>query len=111
MYNIILQIKNLHFSIATVLENHPLTFMNLEEQIYHLNCSQQYFKLKEKLSNTENFLLLYNAHFKYDFCRYWQKLEEKGFDPVIGINHKLKNIIKAWKCSKIIIKLKQKNYF
>ena len=31
-------------------------------------------------------MLLYNAHFKYDFCRYWQKLEEKGFDPVIGFN-------------------------
>ena len=31
-------------------------------------------------------MLLYNAHFKYDFCRYWQKLEEKGFDPVIEYN-------------------------
>jgi len=64
-------LKTLHFSIATVLENQPTTFMNLEEQVYHLACSQQYFKLKEKLSNTENFLLLYTANFKYDFCRYW----------------------------------------
>ena len=38
------------------------------------------------MSNTENFLLLYNQSFKYDFCRYWQKLEEKGFDPVIEYN-------------------------
>lgn len=77
-------VKKVHEGIEGVLENQPITFMNLEEQVYHLNCSQQYFKLKEKVSNTENFLLLYNAQFKYDFCRYWQKLEEKGFDPVIG---------------------------
>ncbi len=27
---------------------------------------------------------MYNAYFKYDLCRYWQILEEKGFDPVTG---------------------------
>ena len=37
------------------------------------------------MSNCENFLLMYNSHFKYDLCRYWQILEEKGFDPVTGI--------------------------
>ena len=28
---------------------------------------------------------MYNAYFKYDLCRYWQILEEKGFDPVTGL--------------------------
>ena len=36
------------------------------------------------MSNIENFLLMYNSNFKYDLCRYWQKLEELGFDPVMG---------------------------
>ncbi len=27
---------------------------------------------------------MYNLQFKYDLCRYWQKLEESGFDPVMG---------------------------
>jgi hypothetical protein len=36
------------------------------------------------VANIENFLLMYNTVFKYDLCRYWQILEEKGFDPVIG---------------------------
>jgi len=34
---IINQIKNLHTQIASILENKQLTFLNLEEQIYHLN--------------------------------------------------------------------------
>jgi hypothetical protein len=57
--------------------------------IFHLNCSQNHFKLKEKISNIENFLLMYNTYFKYDLCRYWQILEEKGFDPVTEYNKSL----------------------
>jgi hypothetical protein len=38
------------------------------------------------ISNIENFLLLFNPHNKYELSRYWQKLEEKGFDPVIEYN-------------------------
>jgi hypothetical protein len=38
------------------------------------------------VSNIENFLLLFNPHNKYELSRYWQKLEEKGFDPVIEYN-------------------------
>lgn len=37
------------------------------------------------MSNIEHFLLMYNPQFKFDLCRYWQKLEEKGFDPVMGM--------------------------
>ena len=38
------------------------------------------------ISDIENFLLLFNPYTKYDLCRYWQKLEEKSFDPVIEYN-------------------------
>ena len=48
--------------------------------------SHSYFKLKECISNIENFLLLFNPNNKYDLCRYWQRLEEKGFDPVLEYN-------------------------
>lgn len=74
--------------------------MNLEKQIYHLYASKQDFKLKEKMSNIENFLLMYNSLFKYEFCRYWQKLEEKGFDPVMG-NFFIQNTINQLTCLKL----------
>ena len=48
--------------------------------------SQSFFKLKETISSIENFLLLFNPNNKYDLCRYWQRLEEKGFDPAIEYN-------------------------
>jgi hypothetical protein len=48
--------------------------------------SKSYFKLKEVISIIENFLLLFNPNNKYDLCRYWQKLEEHGFDPVLEYN-------------------------
>jgi hypothetical protein len=48
--------------------------------------AKTYFKLKEIVSAIENFLLLFNPNNKYDLCRYWQKLEEQGFDPVIEYN-------------------------
>ena len=53
---------------------------------YHLFRSNSYFKLKETVSSIENFLLMFNPNNKYDLCRYWQKLEEKGFDPAIEYN-------------------------
>ena len=49
-------------------------------------CARNYFRLKGMVSNIENFLLLFNPHNKYELSRYWQKLEEKGFDPVIEYN-------------------------
>lgn len=48
--------------------------------------SKSYFKLKEIVSSIENFLLMFNPNNKYELSRYWQKLEEKGFDPVIEYN-------------------------
>lgn len=38
------------------------------------------------MSSIENFLLMFNPQNKYELSRYWQKLEEKGFDPVIEYN-------------------------
>ena len=79
-------VKEFHEKIADALEETPNSIRKLEEQTYHLYVSKCYFKLKEKISNIENFLLLFNPANKYDFSRYWQKLEEKGFDPVIEYN-------------------------
>ena len=76
----------LHQKIAIALESTPNSIRKLEEQTYHLFVSKSYFKLKEMISNIENFLLLFNPNNKYELSRYWQKLEEKGFDPVIEYN-------------------------
>jgi len=34
----------------------------------------------------ENFLLMFNSNTKYSLTRYWQKLEEAGFDMVLEYN-------------------------
>ena len=44
------------------------------------------FRLKEVVANIENFLLLFNPNNKYDLCRYWQILEQQGFDPTSEYN-------------------------
>lgn len=75
-----------HERIARALESTENSIRKLEEQAYHLFCARSYFRLKEMVSNIENFLLLFNPHNKYELSRYWQKLEEKGFDPVIEYN-------------------------
>jgi hypothetical protein len=40
---------------------------------------------------------MYNAYFKYDLCRYWQILEEKGFDPVTEYNKSVEIFEKNYK--------------
>lgn len=79
-------IRSLHEEIADHLNKTPNSIRKLEEQTYHLFMARAFFKLKEIISTIENFLLLFNPHNKYDLCRYWQKLEEQGFDPVIEYN-------------------------
>mgnify|MGYP007016669404 FL=1 len=76
----------LHNAIAEALDKVPNSIRKLEEQAYHLFCGETYFKLKEVVSNIENFLLLFNPNNKYELCRYWQRLEEKGFDPAFEYN-------------------------
>ena len=79
-------IKQIHEEIAFLLEKTPISVRQLEEQTLHLYLSQSYFKLKETVSIIENFLLLFNSNTKYTLCRYWQTLEENGFDPAIEYN-------------------------
>ena len=45
--------------------------------------------LKQTISNIENFLSLFNPYTEYDLCRYWQQLEERGYDPVTEYNKRL----------------------
>ena len=72
----------LHGNIADVLNKRTSnSIRKLEEETFHLFMSKNYFKLKEAVSNIENFLLLFNPNNKYDLCRYWQILEQRGFDP------------------------------
>ena len=33
--------------------------------------------------------MIYNSNTKFELCRYWQKLEEKGFDPSVELNKSL----------------------
>jgi len=33
--------------------------------------------------------VIYNNSTKFELCRYWQKLEEKGFDPTVELNKSL----------------------
>lgn len=81
----------LHNCIADALEKVPNSVRKLEEQTYHLYCGEAYFRLKEAVSNIENFLLLFNPNNKYELCRYWQRLEEKGFDPSLEYNKAVEN--------------------
>jgi len=71
----------LHTDIAEVLSGTSNSLRKLEEETYHLFQCKSYFKLKEAVTNIENFLLLFNPRNKYELCRYWQTLEINGFDP------------------------------
>ena len=79
-------LPQIHEEIAFVLEKTPISVRQLEEQTMHLFSSSSFFKLKETVSIIENFLLLFNSNTKYTLCRYWQTLEENGFDPSIEYN-------------------------
>lgn len=80
-------LQELHEKVADSIDEFtPNSIRKLEEHTFHLFMSKSYFKLKEVISIIENFLLLFNPNNKYDLCRYWQKLEEHGFDPVLEYN-------------------------
>ena len=61
----------------------PQTIRVLEEQTKHYFLSGENFALKQTISSIETFLLLFNPFTKYDLYKYWQLLEEKGYDPVV----------------------------
>ncbi len=72
----------MHNDIAEILNKKTTnSIRKLEEETYHLYMGKNYFKLKEAVASIENFLLLFNPNNKYDLCRFWQVLEQKGFDP------------------------------
>lgn len=54
-----------------MLETKPISIQNLEEECYNLFMSKNYFRLKEKVSVIENFLLFYNINNKNQLCYYW----------------------------------------
>lgn len=33
--------------------------------------------------------MIYNNNTKFELCRYWEKLDEKGFDPTVELNKSL----------------------
>ena len=78
--------RRLHLETAEVLNKTPNSIRKLEEQTYHLYYGGAYFKLKEAVSQIENFLLLFNPNNKYELYRYWQRLEKEGFDPATEYN-------------------------
>ena len=67
--------KETHLGIIDGLEKTPISIRKLEELTNHLFVAGEYFALKRKLSQIENFVLLFNSFTKYDLCRYWQELE------------------------------------
>lgn len=81
-----LYVQSLHREIAKSLEHTPNSIRKLEEETYNLDCAQEYFILKQVVSNIESFLLLFNPLNKYDLCRNWKTLERKGYDPVKEYN-------------------------
>jgi predicted SnoaL-like aldol condensation-catalyzing enzyme len=78
-----------HVMIATSLNSSTTTVRKLVEQTHHYYNGEDHFMLKQTISNIENFLFLFNPYTKYDLCRYWQRLEEKGYDPVNEYNKRL----------------------
>ena len=59
---------SIHEEIANILEKSPSCLRKLEEETYHLHMSKSFFKLKETISDIENFLLLFNPQNKYKYC-------------------------------------------
>lgn len=79
--------EKLHEEIADAIRKVTANSVRkLEEETFHLYMAKAYSKMKERLIDIENFLLLFNPNTKYDLCRYWQKLEEQKFDPVTEYN-------------------------
>ncbi len=76
----------MHAKIANALRESQDSIRKLEELSYHLYLGKKYFELKKTISHISNFLLIFNPNGKFDLCRYWQKLEEQGFDPVVEYN-------------------------
>lgn len=75
--------KAAHLRIGAAIEGDSTDIRRLEEATHHYFHGGDLFMLKQIISNIESFLQLYNPLSKYELCRYWQVLEEKGYDPVL----------------------------
>lgn len=78
--------KRCHLEIAASLKKTGSSIRKLEELTNHLYSAKDYFQLKQTVASIEAFLQLFNPFTKYDQCRYWQVLEDKGYDPVVEYN-------------------------
>lgn len=76
----------MHIRIADVMSKGNQSIRTLEECTCHYLAAEDYFSLKQTIASIETFLLLFNPYTKYDLCRYWQKLEGQGYDPVVEYN-------------------------
>lgn len=84
-----LEKRKFHERIANNLLFSEHSLRKFEEISYHLYKSHCYNKLKESLSNIENFLFLFNTNSKYELYFYWNQLNQKGFDPAIEYNNSI----------------------
>jgi hypothetical protein len=84
-----LLIHEYHYKLGKLLEKTPNSIRKLEEQTINFFYAQEYHELKHTITDIENFLILFNPNTKYDLCRYWQCLEQQGYDPVIEYNKRL----------------------
>lgn len=78
-----------HLNIGKQLESTKNSIRKLEEQTINYFFAREFHELKQTISDIENFLILFNPYTKYDLCRYWQSLEDQGYDPVIEYNKRL----------------------
>ena len=78
--------NEIHKKIAYGLEKSPNCVRKLEEQTYQFYCCREDFMLKKIIATVENFLMLFNPMTKFDLFRYWQLLEQGGYDPVVEYN-------------------------
>ncbi len=92
-------IRATHEKIAEILKKTPPSIRKLEELSYHLYGCKSYFNLKEVVANIENFLLLFNPNNKFELCRYWQLLEQKGFDPAVEYSNAIEGFETHYKPS------------
>ena len=75
-------LSEFHANIALTQVSVENSVRKQEEEIFHLFYGQQYFRLKQTISNIENFLQQFNPYCKYDLCMYWQFQEQIGHEPV-----------------------------
>lgn len=78
--------QELHRHIGLIFDKAPNNVRKLEEEATHFYRSEEFFSLKQSISTIENFLMLFNPITKFDLFRYWRRLEQRGYDPVIEYN-------------------------